>query len=201
MTVTRQTPSPERDAHILYVAAVSEELGDLPGESLGVGALVAGVQMARLLSELRPRGVIMVGTGGAYEGSVPIGSACVARRVGYTSSAARMGLGYTPRPPDPVLCEQSLVEESGLPVVDVLTVSAITTDRLLGQRLADGWQVEHLEAFGAAWACAQAQVPFALVLGISNEVGPEAHVQWLTHRDAAQDAARLAVSPLSSSSQ
>jgi hypothetical protein len=39
------------------------------------------------------------------------------------------------------------------------------------------------------------------VLGISNEVGPEAHVQWLTHRDAAQDAARLAVAPLSSSSQ
>jgi purine-nucleoside phosphorylase len=104
-----------------------------------------------------------------------------------------MGLGYTPRPPDPVICDPSLLSGVELPTLDVLTVAAITTDPLLAQRLSDGWQVEHLEAFGVALACQQAGIPFALVLGISNVVGPEAHMQWLTHRNAAQDAARAAI--------
>ena len=65
-----------------------------------------------------------------------------------------------------------------------------TTDSLLSQRLADGWQVEHLEAFGVAYACEQKGIPFALILGISNVVGPDAHLEWLAHRDKAQNAAR-----------
>jgi hypothetical protein len=36
-------------------------------------------------------------------------------------------------------------------------------------------------------------VPFVAVLGIANEVGPDAHVQWLTNRNAAQDVARDAI--------
>ena len=170
---------------VMFVAAVSEELGDLPGESVGVGALVAGVKMAAFIAARRPSGVIMVGTGGSYHGSPSIGAACVARRVGFVSSAARMGLGYTPRPPDEILCSSGLVSGCGLPIMDVLTVTAITTDPLLAQRLSDGWDVEHLEAFGVALACQQAQVPFALILGITNEVGPNAHSQWLAHRDQA----------------
>ena len=53
--------------------------------------------------------------------------------------------------------------------------------------------VEHLEAYGVAFACRESGVPFVVVLGISNVVGPDAHIQWLTHRDAAQDAARVAI--------
>jgi len=62
--------------------------------------------------------------------------------------------------------------------------------------MADGWQVEHLEAYGVACACAGADVPFLAILGITNLVGPDAHVQWLTHRNQAQDAARRAAATL-----
>jgi hypothetical protein len=39
-------------------------------------------------------------------------------------------------------------------------------------------------------------VPFVAALGISNEVGRDAHVQWLTHREAALQAAQRAIEPL-----
>ena len=55
---------------------------------------------------------------------------------------------------------------------------------------------EHLEAIGVALACKERGIPFVAVLGISNTVGADAHVQWLTHRDEAQQAARRAVLPL-----
>ena len=184
---------PDVERRVLIVAAVEEELGEAAGEALGVGAVLAGIRMAQLLENRRPSAVLMIGTGGVYGDQLPIGQACVARRVGYVSGVARMGLGYTPRPPAPVLCEAALLDQLSLPRVDVLTVPAITTDPLLAERLSDGWQVEHLEAFGAAFACQQMGVPFGLVLGISNVVGPEAHLQWLTHRQAAQDAARMAI--------
>lgn len=177
----------------LVVAAVAEELGPVPGRTVGVGPVIAAATAARVLAELRPTGVVMVGTAGSYRDGPPIGRACAARRVGLADGAAAMGLGYVPRPPAPVVCDPRLLERaSGLPVVDVLNTGAITTDPLLAGRMADGWQVEHLEAYGVAAACAAAGVPFLAVLGIANQVGPDAHAQWLTHRDAAQETARAA---------
>jgi hypothetical protein len=178
---------------ILLVAPVREELGQLSGEVLGIGTVPAAVRMARIIQESRPSGVIMVGTGSAYVGGPAQGEAIKARRIGLASGTALMGLAYTPRPPAPVVCDPRLVARIDLPEVDVLTTHAVTTDPLLAGRLADGWQVEHLEAFGVAYACAQADVPFAAILGIACRAGPDAHTQWLTHRSAAQDAARGAV--------
>jgi nucleoside phosphorylase len=178
---------------ILLVAPVREELGQLPGEVLGIGTVPAAVRMAGIIHECRPSGVIMVGTGSAYAGGPAQGEAIKARRIGLASGAALMGLAYTPRPPAPVICDPRLVSRIELPEVDVLTTNSVTTDPVLAGRLADGWQVEHLEVFGVAYACAQAGVPFAAILGIASRVGPDAHTQWLTHRTAAQDAARGAV--------
>ncbi|RME20827.1 MAG: hypothetical protein D6798_19590 [Deltaproteobacteria bacterium] len=179
---------------ILVLAAVAEELGDLPGRTVGVGPVVAAAQASRILAEVRPDAVVMVGTAGSYPGGPDIGTPCAARRVGLADGAARMGLGYVPRPPAPVVCDPRLLDlVPDLPRVDVLTAGGVSTDPLLAQRMADAWQVEHLEAFGVAAACAAHGLPFLAVLGIANRVGPTAHAEWLTHRDAAQDAAREAV--------
>lgn len=178
---------------ILLVAAAPQELGDLRGEVLGVGPVVAAAAMARILAPNPPQGVVMVGTAGAYPGGPPVGTVVKARRVGLADGAAASGLGYTPRPPPPIPADPRLLARLDAELADVLTVGAVTTDLTLAGRLSDGWQVEHLEAYGAAWACAAAGVPFVAVLGIANDVGPAAHAQWLTHRNAAQDAARAVV--------
>jgi len=181
---------------MLLLAAAREELGDMDGEVVGVGPVVAASSTARLLAIHQPEGVVMVGTGGAYPGGPTIGSAIAARRVGLSTGVAAMGLGYVPRAPDPVNCDSRMLAKVEAPHHDVLTVGAVTTDPVLVQRLADGWSVEHLEAFGVAYACHQAGIPFIAVLGIANQVGPDAHRQWLTNRDAAQLAARLAATPI-----
>ncbi len=163
--------------------------------------MVVASRLARILARDQPDGVIMIGTAGSYPDGPRIGEACVARRVGLSHGVAVMGLGYVPRPPAPIPCDPRLLSRVNLDPVDVLTVGAITTDAVLAGRLGDGWQVEHLEAFGAAEACSQAQVPFLAVLGISNRVGPEAHTQWLAHRSEAQAAAREAIRHLVSASE
>lgn len=182
---------------MLLLAAAREELGALKGEVVGVGPVVAAAAAAALIERHRPNAVVLIGTAGAYaNGGPPIGAAIVADEVGLSYGVAAMGLGYVPRPPSPVKCSEELVRRVELPRHKVLTTGAITTDPMLADRISDGYTVEHLEAFGVAVACQQAGVPFVAILGIANRVCPEAHTQWLTNRDAAQDAARQAVRPL-----
>lgn len=181
---------------LMVVAATREELGPLAGEALGVGPVVVAARMATLLAQRKPDAVVLIGTAGAYPGGPPIGEPIAARRVGLSPSVAAMGLGYVPRPPVPLVCDAQMTDAIEAAKHDVLTVSAITTDPTLTERLADSWQVEHMEAYGVAVACAHAGVPFACCLGIANDVGPNAHMEWLMHRNAAQDRAREAVAKL-----
>lgn len=181
---------------MLLVAAAREELGDLDGEVVGVGPVVAAARAAAILVQRKPDFVVMVGTAGSYAGGPPVGIAVAASRVALSYGVAAMGLGYVPRPPAPVACDEGLLRRLDVPRHAVLTTGAITTDVDLASRIADDYTVEHLEAFGVAVACQQQGVPFVAVLGISNTVGPDAHTQWLTWRDAAQRAAREAIKPL-----
>lgn len=182
---------------MMVVAAAAEELGSLEGHVVGVGPVVAGVRAAAIFAEHRPSAVVLIGTAGVYPGGTSaIGQAIAARSLGLSWGVAALGLGYVPRPPGPLDSDPELLAALDLPKHDVLTAGAITTDPELVARLADGWTVEHLEAYAVAYACHQANIPFCAVLGIANVVGPEAHSQWLTHRDAAQRAAREAIAPL-----
>lgn len=182
---------------MLVLAAVSEELGDLPGETVGIGPVVAAANAARLLEKHRPSGVLMVGTCGVYPNCPhPIGSAILGLEVGLSYGVAAMGLGYVPRAPKPVSCQTWPLFDGTFATAKVLTTGAITTDETLAGRLSDQWDVEHLEAFGVAYACQQMGIPFSVILGIANDVGPNAHVQWLTHREEAQEAARIAAKKL-----
>jgi hypothetical protein len=75
--------------------------------------------------------------------------------------------------------------------VDVATTLAITTDDVLASRVADayGCEVEHLEAFAVASACARERVPMAAVLAVANRVGSRARDEWRRHHGAAGKAA------------
>jgi nucleoside phosphorylase len=171
----------------MIVAAVREELCGADGVALGVGMLAAGIATAELLA--RGAGaLVLVGTAGAYPGGPAIGTVVTARRVGLGSAGATAGLGYVPLAPEPI----ELTAAAGLPAYDVLCLTAITTDPALAARLGGDWQIEHMEAFGVALACARAGVPLTVVLGVTNAVGPDAHAQWRANRARMQEAAVLA---------
>lgn len=180
----------------MLVAAVAAELGPLPGEALGVGPIRAACTLSRLLATRRPSAVLLLGSCGAYDPAHPLGVARVSRRLGWADGAATAGLAYVPAPPPVLEANLGLRAALGLDCADVLTLASICADAALAGRLAatDGpWALEHMEAYGAALACAEAGVPFAAVLGVANHVGPGAHAQWLAHRGAAEAAARAAI--------
>lgn len=165
----------------LWVAATITELGRLRGVALGVGPLVAGVEMTRVIHALRPSAVVLVGTAGRYENAPPEGEVVQGRRLGWGHAAVPGGLGYVPAPPPALEADSRLRGRIGLPEADVLTVGAITTHREVARHFGESWQVEHMEAYGAALACAREGVPFACVLGIANVVGPDAHAEWVAN--------------------
>lgn len=185
-------------AGVWIVAAVEEELGGLDGAALGIGPIRAAAALSSRLAEAgaagrEPRCVVMVGSAGAYPGGPPIGRAVAASRVGWGCGAAAVGLAYVPAPPEPIVGDPALLAAAaavGIERHPVLTVAGVSTDpALVAAFTAAGWSVEHMEAFGAAHACAAHGVPFLAVLGVANEVGPDAHAQWLAHRAEAQAAA------------
>jgi nucleoside phosphorylase len=53
--------------------------------------------------------------------------------------------------------------------------------------------LENLEAFALARAAASLRIPFAVVLGITNTVGPPGHREWQQNAVAAAGAACRAV--------
>ncbi len=203
------------NAPLLVCAAIEEELarllprltrgqgrwtgalGDRPivAAPIGIGPVDAALGAAAALAE-RPAAAIFVGTCGAFPGTrLAIGAAVVASRSVLTASDAAAGLSYVPRPAqriargDEALCAELSAE--GAPLVGAATVVAITRDaeRAEALRRLSGCEVEHLEAHAFLRAAEVAGIPAACVLGVSNEVGPLAHEQWLAHAAAASEAA------------
>lgn len=191
---------------ILLCAAVEAELAALgplqPGvrtAAIGIGPVEAAFGAAEALSLDGIECAILLGTCGALPGSgLGIGEAVVVERSVLTSSDAAAGLAYVPGPMQrEARADEALVARLGLPLrrVGCATVVAITRDAAHAAAEAShtGCEVEHLEAYAFLRAAERAGVPALCVLGVSNDVGPEAHAQWLAHGDEAAAAAVRAV--------
>ena len=176
----------------LVVSAVDAERHGVPGISLGVGPVRAAARMASVLAMQRPSAVLLVGSCGVYGDRWPVGAVVRGGRLGFADTGATTGLGYVPLPP-PSLFAGSHPALDELPIGQILTVAAITSDPQAAALHARNWELEHMEAYGAALACQDAGVPFYVVLGVANQVGPAAHAQWKAHRvEAEQAACRIA---------
>ena len=181
----------------LVVAAVREELHDLPGEAVGVGVLRAAVATARLLAERAAGGapvtrVLQVGSCGAFDAALPAPTVIVATEVGLGAPVDLLGKGYTPLPPPALGVDPAAVAAAaalGAVPTRLLTNQSITTDPALVAAFAAHWGAEHMEAAAVAWACREAGVAWVGVFGVANRVGPEAHAEWLRNRVAAERAA------------
>ena len=179
---------------LTLVSAVSSELGELPGHAVGICPLQAAIGATLALTGgLGP--VVLVGSAGFYPGhGLRIGDVVACSSLGLSGGIAELKLGYQPIEPEVLHGETTLLPK--LPRVTVLTVEAITSDPDLTEKRGQNWQVEHMESYAVAQVCARLGRPFLAVLGLSNQVGPQAHDQWLIHRAQAEAAARQAVSQL-----
>lgn len=193
----------------LICAAVDEELAAfraiefstrLRAEAIGVGPVDAALGAAAALHPDTPW-AIFIGSCGAFPGSgLRIGEAVLVADSLLGSSDAATGRSYIPaaalRPSssDPALVHD-IATATGLRPLRVVTTVAITSDEESARRLAlrSEAQAEHLEAHAFLRAAERAGVPAACILGVSNEVGPQAHEQWKAHADEAAAAATAAL--------
>jgi nucleoside phosphorylase len=160
--------------------------------AVGIGMPAAAAGAAAAIAELRPRAVVLVGTCGAYRGSgLALGDVVVAQAVRVADGFAVERRAEFPAPmvttldPDPRL-RAELAARGARPAA-VATTLGITVDDASAARIAQALeaQVEHLEAFGVAQACAARAVPFAAVLGVANFVGSGAREEWRANHHAA----------------
>jgi nucleoside phosphorylase len=163
--------------------------------AVGVGMPAAAAGAASAIVELGPGVVVLVGTCGAYRGSqLAIGDVVVADGVRVGDATAVDGRAEFPAPMLTSLASDLRLRlelvDAGARVAHVATTLGITVDDASAGRIAKATdsQVEHLEAFGVAAACAARRVPFAAVLGVANFVGSGARSEWREHHHAAAEA-------------
>ncbi len=178
----------------LLLSAFAPELSGLdrrppPGwvvATVGIGAVTAAVETARLLREHRPRRLLFVGTCGAYDERLAVGEVIAAAAAIATSVEEVLGRAYRP-------AAETTRWPTGwtlpLPTHDVAVPPAITLTWEGARALARVAPVEHLELTGVLAACAAAGIPAAAVLGVANRVGPDAHAEW--KRENARVSARV----------
>lgn len=193
-------------AHLPELSGLRAILGDALEAKVGglaVAARAVGIGMpdatAGAMFELgrcAPRAVVLVGTCGAYRGrGLSIDQVVVGRTVHLVSAAVASRAGAFPAAM-PVVVEPSpelsrALAGGAIREVSVATTLAITTDDAVAATLSESVDadVEHLEAFGVAAACARQGIAYGVVLGIANIVGSTAREEWRAHHEAVGKAA------------
>ncbi len=155
----------------------------------GVGIIDAAIGTARLVDQHRPDSVVFLGTCGAYPGSgLEIGELVVTRRAHLvTGDLLSKTMRLPELIPSSVEVDRDVVEEysallgrSGtVPhLCDVATTPGLTTDDNLAALIVEvgPCKVENLEAYSVLRAAVG--VPTAVILGVTNIVGPSGGVDW-----------------------
>lgn len=173
---------------------------DVAARVVGIGLPMAAAGAAMQLVEMQPKAVVLLGTCGAYVGGgVALGEVIAARRVRLVDHGVARGVAQFPDPmsvtTDAHPATLQTLVRAGARAADVATTLAITVDDATAALIAGaaGAQVEHLEAYGVAAACAARGVPFGAALGVANTVGARARDEWRKHHRAAAAAAVDAV--------
>ncbi len=164
-------------------------------ELCGFGAVMAAARATQLLAQQRPRRVLLVGIAGTFDPHrLPVGSATTFRTAALDGVGAGSGemflsastLGF------PLWEEgtggRKIGETLPLAINDACpTASLLVTGCAASASPAEAqWRrrrfpdaaAEDMEAFGVALACRLAQVPLAVVRGISNVVGDRNTRAW-----------------------
>jgi nucleoside phosphorylase len=172
----------ERDA-----AFASDDASDLLSGICGVGLIDAGIGTVRLISKHAPDAIVYVGTCGAYASSgrsigdivvgtsVCIGSGDVASR----SMRIPSLLGHD------IACDEAfartLVAGPDIHAARVCCTLGVTETIDLADSISLGTSadVENLEAFAVCRAAGS--LPMAVVLGVTNHVGPSGGREWTSN--------------------
>jgi futalosine hydrolase len=185
----------------------------LQTEICGCGLVVAGVQAMKLICQLKPRQVVLLGIAGSLDGETELGRAYLFDEVCCDGIGAGSGsefislqqMGWLQWEGDshsqPIGCCLDLrnplcnaVDDSPTrPRRGLLSVAAASLHKDQAAQRMQAFstaQAEDMEGFSVAVACHLTQTPLSIVRGISNVAGDRSKANWKTRR-ALESAAEL----------
>lgn len=156
----------------------------------GIGALAAAASAREIASRAQGAHVVFIGTAGTF-GEFKKPWLCTARRVCWLPSGERTGISYG-IPVGHLPCESLSPDHSlGLEAKTVICSPSISLTRDFAACWSDQLDphecVENLEIWSCIRGLKQTVQRIDVILGITNQVGPDAHAQWKKwHLDAAE---------------
>ena len=163
------------------------EKGNIIFAPAGVG-FVAAYQGLHQLLELYPtiREVFFVGTAGVYasNSTLQIGDYVVVNSAILADGAAEMGLSkYASFMANREITATRVLEVE-LPSAKVACLLTLTLSSELALQIPKntGAECENMELYAIALKATEKNLPWGGLLGITNEVGPEGHQQWVENR-------------------
>ena len=159
-----------------------QQLGHTPETKLtGVGSLNAAKKARAIGDACRGRAVIFVGTCGSF---APFSRVSLVRatEVLWIPTCERLGLSYTVKDTAPpiVLPEPPAFARS-LPAKRVVCTPGISLVNKLPDSVASESAVENLELYACIAEIAANAASLAVILAVTNHVGPDSHAQWRQH--------------------
>lgn len=151
--------------------------GDTGYLAAGIGPVAATFGLTHFLEDYRPETIVGIGTAGTYvPGRFAVGEVVAVKSI---STASGLDAVYTPKKQ---VSRLRIKPFGTVHSANVFCPQEITTSAAHARRLARaGHHVENLEAFALAFVAQKFRIPFTMIVGISNRVGPAAHTEWKKH--------------------
>lgn len=149
----------------------------------GIGPVAATFGITHFLEDYLPEQIVAVGTAGVIDTKrFKVSDLVCAESVSYVGRHSDVSdwQTYVPKNlPQTLDLSQPFLQLAHLPRAKVFAPQEISSGpawraSLLGL----GYQVEHLESFAYAFVAQKFGIPISIVLGLANEVGPNAHAEW-----------------------
>lgn len=160
--------------------------------TLGVGLVSAAASLGQVLAGQAVTRILFTGTCGALSlDELPIGAIVRARTVHLGDLGILSGDSFLPEVmPRQVTPARFLESAKGAVDFDVFCPLSITQTengaRLLQRKFPQG-VVENLECFAVAQLATEQKIPCEIILGVSNQIGPNGHREWLkNHREVSR---------------
>ena len=167
---------------------------DAPCALCGFGPVAAAARARDAIAAHEPERVVLVGIAGTFDpGGLPVGTAAVFPSVllhgvgvGAASFVPAPALGYRHWPQDrkgeaggpDVLSLAAPVPPAAGPLLTVCAASATEAEARRRREQFPDAAAEDMEGFAVALACRLADIPLAVVRGISNAVGDRRFERW-----------------------
>jgi hypothetical protein len=144
---------------------------------IGVGVLDSMYLLPGVIERLRNKNIIFIGTAGRF-GTFFSPELVCASEVQWLPTGDRLKKSYSVPQHSPLNLDPIAIVSRDLLPATVVCGPSVSTDVPTGFHDAKSSVVENIELYGVAVRVVPVASSFTAILGITNAVGPNSHIQW-----------------------